>query len=126
MGLAYNTGALNSATNHNFVSYYDAHEPDIQEELVQRYMNTIIGFLDFVDAKKSTDAAEFSRFETTANNDTTIFKIYQKRDKSLICTDNIIEIKTTITIELNNSGMNYLKFNTESTEPLLDSVLVTN
>jgi len=60
---AYQTGALNTATNHNFVSYYDAHEPDIQEELVQRYMNTIIGFLDFTDAKKSTDAAEFSRFE---------------------------------------------------------------
>jgi len=63
MGLAYNTGALNSATNHNFVSYYEAHEPDIQEELVQRYMNTIIGFLDFTDAKKATNAAEFSRFE---------------------------------------------------------------
>jgi hypothetical protein len=63
MGLGYNTGGLNSATNHNFVSYYDAHEPDIQDELVQRYMSTMIGFLDFVDAKKPCTAAEFSRFE---------------------------------------------------------------
>ena len=57
------SGALGIATNHNFVSYYEAHEPDIQNELVQRYMNSMIGFLDFVNAKKSTDALEFSRFE---------------------------------------------------------------
>lgn len=63
MGLAYQTGAQGTATNYNFVSYYDAHEPDIQEELVQRYMNTIIGFLDFTNAKKATDQIEFSRFE---------------------------------------------------------------
>jgi hypothetical protein len=29
----FNTGALNTPTNHNFVSYYDAHEPDISNEL---------------------------------------------------------------------------------------------
>lgn len=59
----FNTGALNIATNHNFVSYYEAHEPDIQDKLVQRYANSMIGFLDFVNAKKPTDALEFSRFE---------------------------------------------------------------
>ena len=59
----FNTGALNIATNHNFVSYYEAHEPDIQDTLVQRYTNSMIGFLDFVGAKKPTDALEFSRFE---------------------------------------------------------------
>jgi hypothetical protein len=59
----FNTGALNVATSHNFVSYYDAHEPDIQDRLVQRYANSMIGFLDFVNAKKPTDALEFSRFE---------------------------------------------------------------
>jgi hypothetical protein len=42
----FNTGALGTATNHNFVSYYEAHEPDISNELVQRYANSMIGFLD--------------------------------------------------------------------------------
>jgi hypothetical protein len=59
----FNTGALGTATNHNFVSYYDAHEPDISNELVQRYANSMIGFLDFTNQKKATDALEFSRFE---------------------------------------------------------------
>jgi hypothetical protein len=59
----FNTGALGTATNHNFVSYYEAHEPDISNELVQRYANSMIGFLDFTNSKKSTDALEFSRFE---------------------------------------------------------------
>lgn len=59
----FNTGASNIATNHNFVSYYEGHEPDIQDELVQRYANSMIGFLDFTNSKKATDALEFSRFE---------------------------------------------------------------
>lgn len=59
----YATGGVNTATDHNFVSYYDGHKPDIQDTLVQRYMNSIIGFLDFTNSKKGTDALEFSRFE---------------------------------------------------------------
>jgi hypothetical protein len=59
----FNSGSFNTATNHNFVSFYDAHEPDISNELVQRYANSMVGFLDFVNAKKATDALEFSRFE---------------------------------------------------------------
>tara|TARA_R110000803_G_scaffold16197_5_gene44477 strand:+ start:17870 stop:19288 length:1419 start_codon:yes stop_codon:yes gene_type:complete len=61
--MAYNTGATNTATNHNFVSYFDAHEPDISNEQVQRYGNSLCGFLDLTDAKKSTSALQFSRFE---------------------------------------------------------------
>jgi hypothetical protein len=60
---AYSPGATNTATNHNFVSYYEAHEPDISNELVQRYTSSIVGFLDFTNAKKATSALEFSRFE---------------------------------------------------------------
>ena len=48
----FNAGAQNIATNHNFVSYYEGHKPDISSELVQRYANSMIGFLDFVNAKK--------------------------------------------------------------------------
>lgn len=59
----FNAGAQNIATNHNFVSYYEGHKPDISNELVQRYANSMIGFLDFVNAKKATNAREFSRFE---------------------------------------------------------------
>jgi len=60
---SFNTGGLNVATSHNFVSYYEGHEPDIQDELVQRYANSMIGFLDFVNAKKATESLEFSRYE---------------------------------------------------------------
>jgi hypothetical protein len=61
--MAYNSGAQNTANNHNFVSFYEAHEPDISNEQVQRYGNSIVGFLDLTDAKKATSALEFSRFE---------------------------------------------------------------
>jgi len=61
--MAYNKGATNTARNHNFVSFYEAHKPDISEEQVQRYGNSIVGFLDLVDAKKATTSLEFSRFE---------------------------------------------------------------
>ncbi len=61
--MAYDKGATNTARNHNFVSFYEAHEPDISNELVQRYGNSIVGFLDLTNAKKSTSALEFSRFE---------------------------------------------------------------
>ncbi len=61
--MAYNAGAQGTANNHNFVSFYEAHEPDISDEQVQRYGNSIVGFLDLVNAKKGTSALEFSRFE---------------------------------------------------------------
>lgn len=61
--MAYNKGATNTARNHNFVSFYEAHKPDISEEQVQRYGNSIVGFLDLVGAKKATSSLEFSRFE---------------------------------------------------------------
>ena len=61
--MAYNAGAQGTANNHNFVSFYEAHEPDISDEQVQRYGNSIVGFLDLVGAKKGTSALEFSRFE---------------------------------------------------------------
>lgn len=61
--MSYNTGAVGTANNHNFVSFYEAHEPDISDEQVQRYGNSIVGFLDLVNAKKSTSALTFSRFE---------------------------------------------------------------
>jgi hypothetical protein len=61
--MAYNSGATNTANNHNFVSFYEAHEPDISNEQVQRYGNSIVGFLDLVGAKKATSALQFSRFE---------------------------------------------------------------
>jgi hypothetical protein len=60
---AYSTGAVNTASNHNFVSFYEAHEPDVSNVQVQRYMSSIVGFLDFTEAKKATSALEFSRFE---------------------------------------------------------------
>jgi hypothetical protein len=59
----YSPGATNTANNHNFVSFYEAHKPDISNIQVQRYMSSIVGFLDFVDAKKSCHSIEFSRFE---------------------------------------------------------------
>lgn len=61
--MAYDKGATNTARNHNFVSFYEAHKPDISEEQVQRYGNSIVGFLDLVNAKKATTSLEFSRYE---------------------------------------------------------------
>jgi hypothetical protein len=61
--MAYQPGAVNAATSHNFVSYYDAHEPDISDVNVQRYGNSFVGFLDLVGAKKGTSSLEYSRFE---------------------------------------------------------------
>tara|TARA_R110002096_G_scaffold130162_5_gene279255 strand:- start:640 stop:2052 length:1413 start_codon:yes stop_codon:yes gene_type:complete len=61
--MGYDKGATNTARNHNFVSFYEAHEPDISNEQVQRYGNSIVGFLDLTNAKKSTSALTFSRFE---------------------------------------------------------------
>lgn len=63
MSLAYNKGAVNSPTNHNFVSFYEAHKPDISNKLVRRYLNTIIGFLAFVGASQAASSPVFSRFE---------------------------------------------------------------
>lgn len=60
---AYAAGGYDAPKSHNFVSYYDAHEPDISDVKVQRYANTMVGFLDFTNAKKGTSALEFSRFE---------------------------------------------------------------
>jgi len=60
---AYAAGGYDAPKSHNFVSYYDAHEPDISDVKVQRYANTMVGFLDFTNAKKGTSALEFSRYE---------------------------------------------------------------
>lgn len=61
--MAFDPGAVNSMTTHNFVSYYDAHEPDISDVNVQRYGKTLIGFLDLVGAKKGTSSLDYFRYE---------------------------------------------------------------
>jgi hypothetical protein len=62
--MAYEKGGTSVLTSHNFVSYYDAHKPDIADKNVQRYgTETMLGFLELSGAKKETTSIQYSRFE---------------------------------------------------------------
>lgn len=62
----------------------------------------------------SSGCSEFSRFQTRTNGDTTIFKLFQRRDQNLICFDEIIEIDATIEFSFQTTGTKFLKFNESS------------
>lgn len=77
----------------------------------------------------SSGCSEFSRFTTTQVGDTTIFELFQRRDKGLICTDATINIEEAISISYETSGVKVLKFNESSifsdfTPILIESVTV--
>ena len=78
----------------------------------------------------SSGCAEFSKFTTTENGDTTIFALFQRRDNALSCTANIIDIPVTISYQFRSTGKKYLKFNAEASifsdfeTTLIDSLLV--
>jgi len=60
----YASGATSVLTSHNFVSWQEAHKPDISNKLVERYgKETMLGFLELSGAKKETEAIQYSRFE---------------------------------------------------------------
>ena len=60
----YANGGTSVLTSHNFVSWYDAHKPDISDKNVQRYgTETMLGFLELSKAKKETTSIQYSRFE---------------------------------------------------------------
>ena len=68
--------------------------------------------------------SEYSRFQTNKISDTTSFTIYEKRDKSSVCTTQPIEIPVSISNDFNTQGMNYLKFNDGTGQTLIDSIFV--
>ena len=59
----YNSGGANVVRSHNFISSQELHKPHIQSKLVQRFNETLTGFLDLAGAKAATDSIEYSRFE---------------------------------------------------------------
>ena len=61
----------------------------------------------------SSSCAEFSRFTASESGDTTIFKFYQKRDGSLVCSTIVIEIPVEVSLKYESTGKKYLKFNAE-------------
>ena len=72
----------------------------------------------------SSGCSTFSRYEIDNGVDTTFITMYQKRNKDDICTAVIIDIETSITISLHNSGIRYLAFKQYNEELLVDSVNV--
>ena len=72
----------------------------------------------------SSGCSQFSRFEMTSTSDTLDFTIYEKREKNIGCSGQIIEIEAVIAIRLKNEGKHYLKFNEGSAFVLTDSIIV--
>lgn len=74
----------------------------------------------------SSGCSEFSRFETSTVGDTTIFKLYQKRDKNATCTTEIIDLEAAVQLSLKETGTQYWLFNTTTGSEILDSIQITN
>ena len=78
----------------------------------------------------SSGCAEFSRFTTSVIGDTTVFRFYEKRDDSITCSTNVIQIPVEISLTFETAGKKYLKFNAEpsiysdETTLILDSLIV--
>ena len=54
----------------------------------------------------------------------TEIEVFQKRNMDEICSDNIIEIETTINIKFKKEGMHVLKFKQNDATYLVDSVYI--
>jgi len=59
----YQAGGNNGNVDHSFVSYYEAHKPDISNELVKQYGNQYLhGLMEIMGAKKESGSIEYSHF----------------------------------------------------------------